>query len=271
MSSCVLSDSSVINPAVITKPVSSTAGREEHSRSRRIPAYLRNQRVIGWKGAEKTSVFLSFKYTGWNTPERDQEFCFYLVFVLKGLSTACFVPCICPRLRRSPWFLPMVLVPRPAPLSLAHDLPHLPEMLTCAWPACSEPATPLLTGLQCPREPGAGVQERRGLVWRSRQAGPQLGDGPRHPNDQQASGAKGSIPEGMEAALWGAGASLNRGHRRERVCLKVAGSGLSRQRTTDVPTRQACGLLHVPGGSPHLQLSPVWRCISPGPAGQRKS
>ena len=57
-------------------------------------------------------------------------------------------------------------------------------------------------GLQRPGEPGAGVQEGRGLVRRGRQAGPQLRDRPCHPHDQQAPRTEGSVPEGMEPAFW---------------------------------------------------------------------
>lgn len=52
------------------------------------------------------------------------------------------------------------------------------------------------TGLQRAGEPGARVQEGRGLVRRSRQAGAKLRDGPRDSYDQQTLGAEGSLPQG---------------------------------------------------------------------------
>lgn len=52
-------------------------------------------------------------------------------------------------------------------------------------------------GVQCSGELRAGVPERRGLVWRERQAGAGGGDGPRHSTPQQASGAEGGLPEGQ--------------------------------------------------------------------------
>ena len=65
----------------------------------------------------------------------------------------------------------------------------------------TEPHPCPASGLQRPGEPGAGVQEGRGLVRRGRQAGPQLRDGPRHPHDQQAPRTEGSVPEGTESAF----------------------------------------------------------------------
>lgn len=67
-------------------------------------------------------------------------------------------------------------------------VPALGPALVIPWVLSgpSEPGFSPAAGLQCPREPGAGVQERGGLVWGGRQAGPQLRDGPRHPDDQQA-------------------------------------------------------------------------------------
>lgn len=51
--------------------------------------------------------------------------------------------------------------------------------------------------MQCSGELGAGVPERRGLVWWERQAGAGGRDGPRYSTPQQAPGAEGGLPEGQ--------------------------------------------------------------------------
>lgn len=110
-------DNSVLNSSVITEPVSSKSSREKHSRSRRIIAYLRNQRVIGWKVAERTSVFLSFKYVAWTTTRERRA----IQFVLGSCSER---PAW---VRWSPGLFLMLLgpSPRPALSSSEHDWPLL--------------------------------------------------------------------------------------------------------------------------------------------------
>lgn len=135
------------------------------------------------------------------------------------------------------------------------------------------------TGLQCPRESGAGVQERGGLVRRSRQTGPQFRDGPRHPNDQQAPWTKGSIPEGTELAFWGVGASLNIVHKSRRVHLTMVERvrPVSWKSAVDSPCQARVVSLFSKGGprTPHaLPLCGKWsgkRCLSNKLVDQRKS